>query len=171
MSGDSRFGMGLWVSVSVARCLISRLLEGKLVNDIIWIVSGAINVFIALLHIYIIMKGAPAYRYFGAGEWMAQKAEQGSMLPAAITWGVTAVFFLFALYNFAGAGLLIINLPWLFYGLVGITAIYILRGSVVFTIPFMGDKVSMFDKVSSFAALAIGVLHASGVYLYYEGGV
>ncbi len=134
-------------------------------NQVTWIVCAAINIAIAILHIYVIYAGAPAYRYFGAGEWMATKAEQGSWIPALVTGGVTAVFFLFSYYNLAAARSL--AAPFLFYGLIAIAGIYLLRGAAVLAIPFMSTPVSMFDKVSSFLALGIGLLHCAGLYFYH----
>ncbi len=136
-----------------------------MMRESIWLTCAAINVGIALLHIYIIFKGAPAYRYFGAGEWMASKSETGSLIPALVTWAVTFAFFAFACFNLAGAK--IISLPFTFYVLAAISAIYILRGAVVFAIPFMTAEVSAFDKISSYLALVIGVLHAAGSYMLF----
>ncbi|MCG7536680.1 hypothetical protein [Pseudoalteromonas sp. OOF1S-7] len=133
-------------------------------NEITWLVCAVINAAIAILHLYIIYVGAPAYRYFGAGEAMATKAENGSWIPAIVTLGVTAVFFIFSYYNLAAAKYF--TAPFLLYGLMAIAAIYVLRGSVVLAIPFMKEPVSDFDKVSSFIALGIGLLHCFGVYLY-----
>jgi hypothetical protein len=141
-----------------------------MMKENIWLTCASINVGIALLHIYIIFKGAPAYRYFGAGEWMASKSEMGSMIPALVTWAVTIVFFVFAAFNLAGAKVLslpVLSLPLTLYALIAISAIYILRGAVVFAIPFMTAEVSVFDKVSSFIALAIGLLHATGSYIIF----
>ena len=89
--------------------------------------AGALSAFVALLHLVIIFLGAPAYRYFGAGERMARLAEQGSFTPAAITLGLTLVFAVFSGYAFSGAGDLR-RVPLLRTGLIGIGAIYTLRG-------------------------------------------
>lgn len=123
---------------------------------------AAINVALAILHIAIIFVGEHAYRYFGAGEWMARKAAAGSPMPALITSGVTAGFFVFAAFNLSGAG--VISLPWTTLALAGITAVYLVRGGVLVAVPFMSRPVSSFDLVSSFVALAIGVLQ--GVALW-----
>jgi hypothetical protein len=48
--------------------------------------GGIGNVMIGLLHVVIAFKGPWAYRYFGAGEDMAQAAEQGSLAPAGSPW-------------------------------------------------------------------------------------
>lgn len=134
-------------------------------TNILWLICAAINVAIAILHIIIIFVGARAYSYFGAGDWMTNLAVQGSPIPALITAGVTAVFFVFAAYNLAGADLL--WLPLIKPGLLGITAIYLLRGLVVLAVPFMNTPVTTFDLVSSFIALAIGLLHALAFYQTY----
>ncbi|SOH95003.1 hypothetical protein SAMN06273572_10724 [Monaibacterium marinum] len=134
----------------------------------LWTICAAINVGIAVLHIIIILIGERAYRYFGAGEWMATQDGAGSWIPALVTSAVTAVFFVFAAYNLAGAGRLV--LPLTMWALLGITAIYLLRGSVVFAVPFMSTQVSAFDLYSSFASLAIGVVHAAAFYTTYIAG-
>lgn len=77
----------------------------------------------------IIFVGAPGYRYFGAGEVIARLAEQGSPVPALVTLGVGAVFAVFAVRAFSGAGL-VGRLPLLRSGLLVIGAIYTLRGLV-----------------------------------------
>ena len=133
-------------------------------NEITWLVCAIINAAIAVLHLYIIYVGAPAYRYFGAGEVMATKAENGPLVPANVTMGVTVVFFVFSYYNLAAAK--DFKAPFLLYGLMAIAVIYVLRGSVVVAIPFMKEPVSNFDKISSYIALGIGLLHCYGVYLY-----
>lgn len=125
-----------------------------------------INIGIGVLHIYIAFKGPKALRYYGAGEWMAGKAEQGSLLPAAVTNAIAFTFFLFALYSFAGAGLNWFSLPLINYALGIIAAIYILRGSIIVAIPFAYEKFSDFDRVSTYIAAGIGVLHSWGAYLH-----
>jgi len=89
--------------------------------------AGWLSAAVAALHVVIIFFGAPAYRYFGAGEEMARQAEAGSAVPAALTLAIAAVFAVFALYAFSGAGR-VRRLPLLRTGLVAISAIYLLRG-------------------------------------------
>ena len=137
----------------------------------IWYICALLNFGIAVLHIVIIAMGAPAYQYFGAGEWMVAKSEAGSLMPALVTSAVTVVFIIFAIYCLAGAKAITTNLPWLFYGLAAIAAIYLLRGAIVVTIPFIDYQTTTFDRVSSYISLGIGALHTWGVYLYYTGGV
>ncbi len=84
----------------------------------------------ALLHFVIIFVGAPAYRYFGAGERMAVRDERGDPLPAVITAGLTLVFAIWAGYAFSGAGL-IRRLPFLRAVLSSVGIVYTLRGLVL----------------------------------------
>jgi hypothetical protein len=93
--------------------------------------GGLLSASVALLHFAVIFVGAPAYRYLGAGERMAIMDERGDRRPAAMTAALTVVFAVWAAYAFSGAGL-IQPLPFLRAGLVGIGAIYALRGLVLF---------------------------------------
>ncbi|KKK66980.1 hypothetical protein LCGC14_2958640, partial [marine sediment metagenome] len=47
--------------------------------NICLIVAGTLSAIAAILHLGCIYFGAPWYRFFGAGEQMAQLAEQGSI--------------------------------------------------------------------------------------------
>jgi len=89
--------------------------------------AGWLSAALALFHVVVVFFGAPAYRYFGAGEEIARQAEAGSFFPAALTLAVAAVFVVFALYAFSGAGA-IRRLPLLRLGLLAISAMYLLRG-------------------------------------------
>lgn len=124
--------------------------------------SGMISLAIAVLHLIIIYYGAPAYRYFGAGETMATMAANGSLLPAMVTLGVTIVFLVFSAYGFAAAGYL--TLPYTFAAMFAIGAIYTLRGLTLFPMLFMAEQVSKFDVVTSLISLAIGLLHFAGLF-------
>jgi len=134
-------------------------------------VAGWLSAAIAVLHIVIIFLGAPAYRYFGAGEDMARQAEAGSLLPAAVTLAVTVVFIAFALYAFAGAGQLR-RPPLLRTGLIVITAIYLLRGFALF--PELaqyaqGSSIVLPRQLAfSLVSLTIGLLHLAGTVLVWR---
>ena len=95
------------------------------------LVAGIANLALTALHLVVIVVGADAYRFFGAGESMASKAEEGSLIPAAITLFVALVFALFALYAFSGAGL-VRRAPLLRVALVVISFIFVLRGLSLF---------------------------------------
>lgn len=128
-------------------------------TDKVWVLAAALfSVAVALLHVYVIVEGAWAYRYFGAGEELATLAEQGSWLPTLLTSGIVVVFLVFAAYYLAGGGWLR-PLPWLRIGVIGIAAIYTLRGALVFPALLTGMHISPFDLWSSLVSLAIGLVH------------
>lgn len=99
-------------------------------GSILLCVAALLSFLVAVLHVGIIAAGAPAYRYFGAGESMARLAEQGSAIPALVTAVATGLFVLCGLYPLSAAGWLP-RLPFLRLGLVCIAAVYTLRGLVL----------------------------------------
>lgn len=131
------------------------------------IAAAFCSVAVAVLHIYVIAQGAWAYRYFGAGEQLASLAESGSWIPALLTSFITLAFFIFAAYYLAAADWLP-SLPFLRVGLIGIAAIYTLRGAVVIPAWVMGMKMSPFDLWSSLVSLAIGLLHVAAVWMFLQ---
>ncbi len=48
-------------------------------------VAAGLSFLLVVLHVFIIAAGAPAYRYFAAGESMVRPAEQGSPIPGLVT--------------------------------------------------------------------------------------
>jgi hypothetical protein len=128
--------------------------------------AGAGSAFVAGLHAVIIAVGAPAYRYFGAGEEMATQAARGSSVPAIVTAALTAVFALWAAYGFSGAGRTR-RLPLLRVGLVIIGAIYTLRGLAAVPEAYWlvaGRTPPVLPRafVFSLVSLAIGLAYLSG---------
>ena len=72
--------------------------------------------------------GGPSwYRFFGAGERMAQLDARGSAYPTIVTSGIAAVLFIWMSYGLSGAGI-IRRLPLLNLALAVIGAIYLTRG-------------------------------------------
>lgn len=135
-------------------------------SGITWLKLGAAFSFaIALLHVVIIFLGAPAYRYFRAGEEMATMAEAGSLVPAVITFVIVLVFTFFGCYALSAASV-IRRLPLLAPVLVIIGAIYTLRGmsAIVQIILLLGGAtfIGMRDVVFSSVALFAGLLHLVG---------
>ena len=130
----------------------------------ILITAALFSIAVAILHIYVIYAGAPAYRAFGAGEQLTSLAEKGSWLPTVVTSGITAVFFIFAAYYLAAAGFLP-ELPFFRFVLIGIAAIYTLRGAMVVAVVFM--KLSPFEIGSSLVSLVIGLVHCAGVAMIW----
>lgn len=128
-------------------------------------IGAALSFAIAVLHVGIIVAGAPAYRYFGAGEEMASLAQAGSPLPAVITLLLVAVFAAFGVYALAGAGV-IRRLPLLLPALIVIGAIYALRGLAVFPQIYqvVASSTALAPKeiVFSLVALATGAVYLLG---------
>lgn len=129
------------------------------------ILGGSLSVAIALLHIAIIFGGAPAYRYFGAGEEMAEMASAGSALPALLTLFIAVIFALWGLYAFSGAGW-IRRLPLLRLGLAVIAGIYTLRGiglvPQVFWMIESPQSIAPREMVFSLASLFVGIVYLVG---------
>jgi putative oxidoreductase len=125
-------------------------------------IAALINFAISGLHIYIITQGAPAYRSFGAGEEMARAAEEGSSIPALVTFGIAVVFFVWGLYALAGARV-ILELPWTRAILVVIAVIYVARGLGIIYAPFVGYKRNLFMIITSLVSLTAGLFHAAGL--------
>ncbi|MBI2483205.1 hypothetical protein HYV74_03455 [Candidatus Uhrbacteria bacterium] len=128
------------------------------------LIGGAVLSFgVALLHVVIIFFGAPAYRYFGAGEQMVSMAERGSVIPAVLTLGLVGVFVAFGGYALAAAGVVKgLRLPFVHWVVFAIAAIYSLRGLMSVSGLFL--LISGFDIVSSLISLGIGVVHFLGLY-------
>ncbi|CAA9322740.1 hypothetical protein AVDCRST_MAG84-1444 [uncultured Microcoleus sp.] len=131
-----------------------------------WLILGGILSFaVALLHVVIIFIGAPAYRYFSAGEDMAKAAESGSAFPAVLTLVLVAVFATWGFYGLSGAGV-IRRLPLLKIALILIGAVYTLRGVAVFQQFFQivtsSAEVAPREIVFSLVSLVIGLAYLIG---------
>ena len=128
-----------------------------------WLVAGGLlSAAAALLHIAVIVGGPDWYRFFGAGEAMAQMAERGSPVPALITIGIAAVLAVWAAYAFAGAGM-IRRLPLMRTALVAISAIYLVRGLMIVPV-LMKPHAPGFDIWSSLIVLVYGAVYAVGTW-------
>jgi hypothetical protein len=117
----------------------------------------------SLLHLACIAGGPDWYRFFGAGERMARMAERGHWYPTALTLGIAAVLFAWALYAWSGAGL-IPRLPLLRAGLCAITGVYLLRALAFVPLKtvFPGNS-DAFWYWSSGICLGLALLHALGL--------
>lgn len=136
-----------------------------------YLVAGGISSAIAsLLHIVIIIGGSDWYRFFGAGDGMAQLVENGSTYPAIVTTIIAIILALWGLYAFSGAGV-IGQLPQLKLVLGIISMIYIIRG--VFGIPIviyldypylneLEEKMT-FMLISSVISLGFGLFYLIGL--------
>jgi hypothetical protein len=128
------------------------------------IVGGVLSAAASVLHLAVIVGGPDWYRLFGAGEHMAQMAEQGSWTPAVATVGIASVLAVWAAYAFSGAGL-IPRLPLLRTALVLISGVYMLRGLVL--IPALAlnpGGVLPFVLWSSLIVLVYGLAYAIGTW-------
>ena len=130
-----------------------------------WLVAGAaLSAAASLLHLGVISGGPDWYRFFGAGEQMAQMAERGHWYPPLITSGIAVVLMGWAIVALSGAGLTL-RLPLLRTGLAAITAIYLLRGllivPVVIIVPYPEGA---FDYWSSLIVLVYGLVYAIGLW-------
>lgn len=135
-----------------------------------WLLAGGLVTGVAaLLHVAIIAGGPDWYRFFGAGERMAQQAALGSPYPAIVTAGIAAVLAVWALYGLSGAGV-IRPLPLLRLALVLIAAVYLLRGVLGIPVVLLVDdpytmqlRAKMpFMVVTSAICLGLGLCYAIG---------
>src|SRR5690606_34434942 len=115
-----------------------------------FLIIGAIGSFLAALgHMGCIVFGAEWYRFFGAGEQLAQLAEQGHWYPSFVTSIIVLILIIWSLYALSGAGV-IRRLPLLRLGLLVISAIYLLRAVAFAGIkPMFPDNGLVFWLVSS----------------------
>ncbi|KAB2877479.1 hypothetical protein F9K33_16345 [bacterium] len=134
------------------------------------ICAGVISSLFAALHIIVIFIGAPAYRYFGAGEEMAILDQNGSLIPALVTLAVAFILTIFAVYAFSGASL-IRKIPFLRTGLLIITAIYLLRGIGVVADAAMLVQHSNYPiraLIFSLTSLLTGLLYLLGLKMCWN---
>ncbi|MBD1558061.1 hypothetical protein HC752_14065 [Vibrio sp. S9_S30] len=137
----------------------------------LFITAACMSFCAAFIHGCIVLGGPEWYRFFGAGEGMAQMAEQGRWYPHLITAGIAAVLSVWGMYALSAAGL-IIPLPFTKWILVGISSIYLARGifGIVavnmvnhpYFIELRGQQTFMW--VSSLICTVVGITHAIGLY-------
>lgn len=128
-------------------------------------VGGWLSVVASLIHVAAIIGGPEWYRFFGAGEEIAQAAERGEWGPPIMTLGIATVLALWAAYAFSGAGKFR-RLILLRTGLVVISAIYLLRGLVLVpALAMNGTSIEPFVFWSSLVVLVYGLTYAVGTWL------
>ena len=129
------------------------------------ILGAGLNFLIAVLHLVVILVGAPAYLYFGAAD-LSRMAEAGSPVPALLTLALTAAFIALALYGLSGAGVMR-RLPLLTLGLALIGVVYTLRGLIVIldlARLMRGADYPFRQTVFSTVALAVGLAYLLGTF-------
>ena len=131
-----------------------------------WLIAGGwMSVVAAVMHIACIFGGPDWYRFFGAGEPIAQAAERGSWIPALMTLAIASILAIWAAYAFAGAGLLP-RLPLMHTALVVISGIYLARGLIILYPPLFNrsDLSWTFMLWSSLIVLTMGLVYAIGTW-------
>ncbi|MBA4046740.1 MAG: hypothetical protein C0471_20360 [Erythrobacter sp.] len=130
-----------------------------------WLIAGAaLSAAAALLHVGVIAGGPDWYRFFGAGERMAQMATRGHWYPPVVTTGIAIVLAGWALVALSGAGLTV-RVPLLRTGLTAITAIYLARGLLIVPVAmFVPYPEGAFDYWSSLIVLVYGLVYAIGLW-------
>jgi hypothetical protein len=125
--------------------------------------GAALSAVAALLHLACIFFGPSWYRFFGAGERMAQLSAAGRIGPAVVTTGIAGMLMLWAIYAASGAGV-IPKLPLIRTALCAITGVYLLRGLSGFVLAFVApsERSVAFWCWSSLFCLAIGTLYLVG---------
>ena len=129
-----------------------------------WLLAGAAASFaLVVLHLGVIVVGAPAYAFFLAGDRMVDMAQAHSLVPTLVTGAVAFVFAVFGGYALAGAGLL--QLPATRVLVAAIGCVYTLRGLLIVPEALMVHFLDRPTRALFFAAvsLAIGVIHLVGV--------
>jgi hypothetical protein len=143
--------------------LVVKLLSMNHTYNSFLIVGAFLSAVAALLHVGCIVFGAPWYRFFGAGEQMAQLAAAGSWRPTMITAGIVAILITWAAYALSGAGV-IPRLPLLRTALCVITGVYLLRGLAVLPLArFAAGRSTAFWWWSSAICSVFGLAHAIGL--------
>lgn len=128
------------------------------------IVGAALSTMAAIMHLCVIVGGAPWYRFFGAGERMVRAASAGRAYPVIVTGAIALVLLGWAAYALSGAGVLA-PLPLLKPVLCVITAIYLLRGLVILPIVLLAPhKANLFLLWSSAICLVFGGAHLLGLW-------
>ena len=129
-----------------------------------WLLAGAAASFaLVVLHLGVIVVGAPAYAFFLAGDRMVDMAQAHSLVPTVVTGAVAFVFAVFGSYALAGAGLL--ELPATRVLVAAIGCVYTLRGLLIVPEALMVHFLDRPTRALVFAAvsLAIGVIHLVGI--------
>lgn len=125
------------------------------------VAGGWLSLAASELHVACIFGGPDWYRFFGAGEAMAQAAARGETYPALVTFAIAAILAIWGGYAFAGAGV-IRRLPLMRTALVAISAIYLIRGAALIPALTVAGMGGAFNIWSSLIVLGYGIAYAVG---------
>ena len=132
------------------------------------VLGGALSAAAAFAHLACIALGPQAYRFMGAGERMARAAEAGNTKPTLITLAISGVLLVWALYAFAGAGLMA-PLPFTRLALPAISLAYLIRASGFPLLkPMFPENSTTFWLLSSGICLVLGLLYAAGAIAVWQ---
>lgn len=129
--------------------------------------GGSFCLLASLLHVLIILGGPDWYRFFGAGEEMAQMAARGDAYPAVITSFISLILLLWGLYGYSAAGF-IRPLPLLRPALLVIAIIFLARGLLAIPLLFWtDDHLYLQELASSMTFMMISSAISVGAGLCY----
>lgn len=135
--------------------MVSKL---KLLN-----LAAIFTLVVAALHLGCIVFGAQWYRFLGAGEQMAQLAENDDPYPTIVTSLIVLVLLAWSAYAFSGAGK-IFKLPLLRTGLCLISIILLTRAfGFYFIMSAFPENSLTFWFVSSGLCFILGSSYALGI--------
>ncbi|MEG3087359.1 hypothetical protein [Sphingomonas sp. PB4P5] len=131
-----------------------------------WLLAGGLlSLVAALAHLACILGGPEWYRAMGAGERMARLVAAGRIGPVVITLAIAMILAGFSAYALSGAGMLP-RLPLLRPALIGVTAVYLARGLILFWPAALKrpDLSPSFIFWSSVIVLTFGLIHLVGLW-------
>ncbi|MEE9347712.1 MAG: hypothetical protein V3U82_05925 [Robiginitomaculum sp.] len=122
------------------------------------------------LHLACLVGGPEWLRFFGAGERIAGMAERGSWYPGVVTLIIATALMVWGMYAIVGAAAMdsdsvALNLPFLKWILVAITAVYLARGALPFIAAIFKPEILVpFTVWSSVICLIYGAFHLVGLW-------
>ena len=130
-----------------------------------WLLAAAwMSVAASGLHLAAILGGPDWYRFFGAGEEIAQAAERGSAAPAIMTIIIAGVLAGWAVYAFGAAGV-IRRWPLMRTALFAIAAVLLARSTLAFVPSVWAPEQSMAFRIwSSVICFVMGGCFAIGLW-------
>lgn len=133
--------------------------------------AGLVTALAALLHLMIPLGGPAWYAFFGAPQRLVRRAEAGEFYPVGMCIAIAALLSVCSAYAFSGAGLMP-PLPLLHLGLLGIAAVFLLRGVGFIILERLrpgslsavsgSQGIDAFLVVSSLICFLIGLAYALG---------
>jgi len=130
-----------------------------------WLIAaGWMSLAASLVHIAIIFGGPDWYRFFGAGEGMAQAAERGDALPTLVTLIIVGILAAWAIFAFGAAGVFR-RLPLTRVALFAIAFVLLARAALG-AVPSLWapEQWPVFAFWSSAICLIMGASFAIGTY-------